>query len=135
MDIGLTALKNAIGHSPNQRAQMELDVCETVSIHLNSLVNTVEFLRLRDSVARSPQTMESLKTIWHQLREVVDREIANASRALPILRRDPRIGFGFSYGEVYDLEMVEQKLAQCIHVRDAELPRVESFLRFHIWQA
>lgn len=134
-DAGLEMLKKALGDSPNQRAQMELDVCETVSIHLNTLTNTVEFLRLRDSVARGPQTKDSLTVIWSQLRDVLDREIANAARALPILQRDPRIGFGFSYGEVYDREMVEQKIAQCRHVRHAELPRVESFLRFHIWQA
>lgn len=134
-DGGFEALKKALGDSPNTRAQMEIDVCETISIHLNTLVNTIEFLQLRDSVARDPQTKDSLKLVWAQLRKVIDREINNASRALPILRRDPRIGFGFSYGEVYDLAMVGEKLEQCRYVRDAELPRVESFLRFHIWQS
>ncbi len=80
------------------------------------------------------QTKDSLKAIWNQLRDVIDREIANASRSLTILRRDPRIGLASAMVGVYDLDMVEQKLEQCRHVRDAELPRVESFLRFHLWQ-
>lgn len=133
-DAGLEALKKALGPSPNQRAQMELDVCETISIHLHSLVNTVEFLRQRDRIAREPQDQESLDVIWEELTKVTDQEIANASRALPILARDPRIGFGYTYGEVYDTEMVREKIEQCRFVRENEIPRLRSFMRFHLWQ-
>lgn len=133
-DAGLMRLKRAIGDSCSERARMELDVCEMVGIHLQTLANTVEFMRLRDGVAREPLAKDALEEIWGELLTVTDREIANASRALPILERDPRIGFGFTYGEVYDREMIEDKLRQCRWVRDSELPRLRSFIRFHVWQ-
>jgi len=132
-DEGLKKLKAAIG-SPNARAQMEWDVCETISVHLHTLVNTVEFLEMRDRIGRDPHDVESLDQIWRDLVEILDREIANASRSLPILERDPRIGFGHSYGEVYDLEMVKDKIRQCQSVRDEEIPRLKYFMRFHLWQ-
>ncbi len=133
-DAGLACLKAALGPACNERARMEQDVCETVSIHLHSLANCVEFLRLRDTIAREPLSQNALDEICEKLTLVAEREIVNASRALSILERDFRIGFGFAYGEVYDREMILEKLRQCRWVRDFEIPRVRSFIRFHLWQ-
>ncbi|MBI4025617.1 MAG: hypothetical protein HY360_11605 [Verrucomicrobia bacterium] len=60
-------------------------------------------------------------------------ELQNARRILPILARDPRIGYGHCYGIVYDQEMVERKISHCEHLLAKELPRFSSQVRFHIW--
>jgi hypothetical protein len=52
---------------------------------------------------------------------------------IPILERDPRIGYGHCYGPVYDMDMVKAKITQCCYVRDIELPRFSTLIRFHIW--
>lgn len=131
---GLAKLKRVIGNSANGRAQMECDVCEIINIHLQTLANTVEFLWLRDEIARKQLDESSLDQILTSVVGVIDAEVANAERALPILARDPRIGFGFTYGPVYDRKMVEEKIRQCREVKDSEIPRIRSFLRFHLWQ-
>lgn len=68
-----------------------------------------------------------------RLQEIATDEIANAERMLPIMEADPRIGYGYCYGPVYDTEMVRARIAQCRFVRDEELPRFSQVIRFHVW--
>ena len=133
-EVALDALKAALGDPPAPRARMEIDVCETIGIHLHALANTVEFLHGREDLARKASTRNEFDRRLDALRAVVEREIANACRTLPILERDPRIGFGHIYGEVYDREMVAEKLDQCRYLLEKEIPRLRSFVHFHVWQ-
>ena len=133
-DVGVARLSQALGDSPNTKATREMNICLAISIHLHTLVNTVEFFELRDRLGRMAMGPEEFESIISELRGVIEREMTNARRALPIVREDPRIGFGHTYGEVYDAEMIEQKLRQCEFVLSRELPRIASIIRFHIWQ-
>lgn len=132
-DLGVTRLAEAIGAEPNAEARREMNVCQTISIHLHTLINTTEFFRLRDRLGQEEMASPQFELIVADLKTVVEREIANARRALPIVREDPRIGFGYTYGEVYDADMIEQKIRQCEFVLSAELPRIASVIRFHVW--
>ncbi len=132
---GLALLRRHL--SPESRsteaAQKELGICETIGCHLATLENVVRFYQLRDRLQGQPTSESEFRSRIAQLQEIATEEIANAERMLPILERDPRIGYGHCYGEVYDAEMVKAKIAQCRYVRDVELPRISDVIRFHIW--
>jgi hypothetical protein len=130
---GLEALKAALGPAPSARAQMELDVCETIWIHLTATANVLDFYRTRDGLHRDRFDIRFFNFSMDGLARILRDEIANAERILPILARDPRIGYGHCYGIVYDAEMVREKLRQCEYVLNTELPRLASFMRFHLW--
>jgi hypothetical protein len=129
---GLALLRRALLQG-NDRARLELNVCETIDCHLATLENVVRFYAARDRLQGEATTLEEFRTGIDSLREIIDREIANAERILPILRQDPRIGFGHCYGRVYDASMVQTKIDQCRYVRDIELSLYSSVLRFHVW--
>lgn len=71
--------------------------------------------------------------VMSDLASVARAKIENAKRILPILASDPRIGYGHCYSIAYDREMVEIKLRQCDYVLRKEIPRLGSFIRFHLW--
>lgn len=115
------------------RAQMELDVCETVLVHLTTTENVVRFYAGRDALWRRRSDASSFRKQAAALQQIIRAEIANARRILPILVRDPRIGYGHCYGMVYDAAMVNDKLRQCAFVLENELPRLSQGIRFHLW--
>lgn len=131
---GVIRLSQAIGENPNPEARLELGICETIAIHLRSLENTVRFHAARETLHQGSLTLEKFEEIMAGLKQIVRDEISNAHGSLPLLAQDPRIGYGYTYGEVYDANMVREKIAQCEFVLHQELDRVGSFLRFHVWQ-
>ncbi len=126
-------LKRAVGSKMTERARMELDVCETIEIHLTTVENVVRFHTAREELWRRPLDMPAFVKRIEGLKELVRREIANAERSLPILARDNRIGYIHCYGIAYDAEMVEDKLRQCRIVLNDELPFFDWTVRFHLW--
>jgi len=132
-DSGVRLIRESLGEQPTDRGTMELDVCEILGIHLRTILNVIRFYRLRDALFCSQGSEETLRDRIDELRAVVTEEIDNARRALPILERDTRIGWGHAYGQVYDAEMVRDKIRQCLHVRDAELPDLQSGILFHVY--
>ncbi len=132
-DAGLAILEAALGPNPNPCAVLERNICQTISIHLHTLVHTVEFFRCRARLSGEPVRADGFRSLLADLDAILEGEIINAQRAIPILRDDPRIGYGFTYGAVYDLEMVEAKIRQCRFVKETELPRISSLIRFHVW--
>lgn len=123
---GVTMLKQAIGDSPSERALMELDICETLEIHLVTMENVVRFYDARDRLGRIPMGLPAFRDTMKELAELIHAEIANAERILPILARDFRIA-------TYDTEMVQEKLRQCRYVLKDELPIFDVTTRFHVW--
>jgi len=133
-DEGLAQIEAALpADRRTRKASEEIGICTIISIHLHTLVNTVEFLRLRESLSLNAISLEEFNATLEAMREVLQREIENAQRALPLLEADPRIGYGFTYNEVYDADMVRDKIRQCEFVKDRELPRIGSVIRFHVW--
>ncbi len=132
-DAGLARFEAALGSTPTPRAVLERNVCRTISIHLHTLVNTAEFFHARERLASGPVDLPAFQSLLAEMDAILTREIANARRALPILEDDPRIGYGYTYNEVYDTAMVEAKIRQCTFVKENELPRIGSVIRFHVW--
>ena len=67
-----------------------------------------------------------------ELQDILTEEIANSEHALPLINRDPMLGYGYCYGIVYDARMVQEKIDQCRYVRDQEIPELAKLLRFHL---
>lgn len=129
---GLALLKETLS-GRGDRAQKELDICEAMDAHLRTLENVVRFYQGRDILQNTRSTPAAFRAQLARMTEIIDDEIANAERILPILARDPRIGYGHCYGPVYDADMVTAKIAQCRYVRDVEFPRFSKVIRFHNW--
>ncbi len=126
-------LKIASAIVAKDRAQLELDVCETILIHLTTTENVIRFYAARDALWQRRCDSAQFQTRIAALEGIVRDEIANTRRILPILTRDPRIGYGHCYGIVYDIEMVQDKLRQCEYVLNQELPWLSRGMRFHLW--
>jgi hypothetical protein len=128
------AIFAAAFHQPNAAARREIGLCRLIGIHLRSALHLGRFYRLRDRfLGRGVGNPEELAGITRQMQEILVAEIANAESALPLLENDPRLGFGYCYGIVYDAEMVREKIAQCRFVKDTELPMQAKDLRFHLY--
>lgn len=130
---GTRALLAACGKNPTPEAEGELRVCQILACHLHSLVNTAEFLSVREQLGIVPSSAGSFQEAFKNLSQIVEREIANAQNALPLVESDPRLGFGHNYGPVYDGAMIRAKIRQCEFVLRKELPRISSVIRFHVW--
>ncbi len=131
-EAGLRVLERAMGSQPTPRAIMELDVCRTLAIILRTGLNVVRFYRTRDALLCGKGSEPMLRRRMQQLTRILDEEIDNAERALPVLERDPRIGYTSSYGRPYSAEMVREKIRQCLYVRNVELPYLmRRILRFN----
>ncbi|MCL5104767.1 MAG: hypothetical protein M1133_11730 [Armatimonadetes bacterium] len=124
---------DAIGSHPNIRAQMELNICRIIGIHLRTAWNVVRFYRERDALFSQPGGEDAFLARQDCLRAIADDEIANANNALAILESDIRIGYGHCYGQIYDSDMVRDKIRQCIYVRDTEIPNLKSGVLFHVY--
>lgn len=120
---GLAMLAQALGRAPAPRAVMELDICRTVAVILRSARNVVRFYRVRDAFFSGKGSLAVLRRRVQTLRRIADEEIANAESLLPVLERDPRIGFTTD-GQVFDAAMIAEKVRQCRYVRDIELPEL-----------
>lgn len=129
---GMTLLRRELeGRGP--RAQRELDICETLLRHLLTMENVVRFYQARDRLQNEACTVAEFNARMKTLMQILDDEIANAEAMLPILEREPLIGYGHCYGPVYDASMVREKIAQCHCVKKEELPRFSQVIRFHVW--
>ena len=117
----------------SDRARLELNVCETIGSHLRTLENVVRFYNVRDALHSRSCNIDEFRARLDLLKAILDDEITNAENILPILLSDVRCGYGHSYGPAYNPTMVLDKIAQCKYVRDTELPRFSSVVRFHVW--
>jgi hypothetical protein len=129
---GMDLLRQALSGG-TERAQMELDLCEALGRHLETVENVVLFYRERDRLHLEPCDTASFRKRLATLQQILDNEIANAEAMLLLVERDPRIGYGHCYGPIYDEAMIRAKIAQCHQVRDVELPRFSQVVRFHVW--
>lgn len=132
-DAALARLEGVLEPGPTGRARLDLNVVRMLGCHLNSLGNVLAFMTERDALGREAHDIESFERSCAAILGIVDREVANAKVALALVRDDARLGFGHTYGEVYDAEMIEDKIRQCEFLINSELPRIRSVIRFHVW--
>ena len=127
-NLGLHLLEQAMGPKPVSRATMELDVGRTLSAILRSAWNVVRFYRARETLFGSKGDLPSLHRQILKLQRIIDDEVVNARRLIPILERDPRLGNNPLYGTAFDTAMIQEKIRQCLYVRNSELPFLIRYL-------
>jgi len=134
-DAGLKLLIKAMGAAPSPKAVMEANVCTAISVQFHSVYNVIGFYRTRDDLFTGKGSVNALLAKTQKLKNTINVEIANAKSILPVLDRDPRIGFGRNYGQVYDTSMIREKIQQCIFVRDIEIPFLtRRFLQYNYFK-
>jgi hypothetical protein len=132
-DSGCELLRQALPAS-NEQAMLMLGLCEIVGIHFRTTYNLARFYHLRDLCFSAGGIQILRDEQFLQMQRILLDEIDNSKRALPILERDPCIGYGYCYGIVYDAIMVREKIDQCRFVVDKEIPELAKLLRFHLDQ-
>lgn len=117
----------------NRRLEEDLRMVQALGIHFKTVRNTAQFYWEREKLAMEAIELKDWNVGIEKLQAILREEIANAERAIPLLQADFRIGYGHTYGEVYDEKMVRAKIEQCRYVLEKELPRVSAVIRFHVW--
>ena len=120
--------------SPNAAAEDEIGICRVIGTHFETCLYLARFLKLRDRFfSGGLDGMDEMNQLIEQMQRIVLKEIRNAERAIPLLERDVRLGYGYCYGVVYDAQMVREKIAQCRFIVQQELPLLAKSLRFHLY--
>lgn len=130
---GVDLLQQAIDPNYSIQAQRELDIANALLIQLRTLRNVVRFYNVRDRYYQQDSKPDDFQKWIDELSSILREEISNAESALPILERQPSVGYGHCYTEVYDHSLVSDKIRQCRYVLEKELPRFSSVVRFHVW--
>jgi len=102
----------------------ELDCARMLGIQLASTANALAFfLALRARCAALRLTPPCAVPATPELLTLMREELANTEHALPLVERDPRLGFHQAYqGYKYDARLIREKLA----AMRSELVRIES---------
>lgn len=120
--------------NPNDNAVLDAGICENIGIHFKTAHNLIRFYRQRDAfLSEGGANAAIIDEKTEEMKKILEEEIANCHRAIELLDKDPRLGYGYSYGIVYDADMIREKIAQCEHVINVEMPKLASGLRFHMF--
>lgn len=133
MEKGFGVLSQILEPAQTVHAQRELDVVQALLIQLKTLRNVIRFYHTRDALYQKDSGPGDFQRYIEDLSAILREEIANAESALPILKRQPSVGYGHCYTEAYDYDLVADKIRQCRYVLDKELPLVSAVVRFHLW--
>lgn len=131
---GLVALDGAMKLSAGrQHAALEDERAVATIIHcmLTTACNLITFQMLREQVISHPSTPAVLRRVCRQAMKVVAAEIDNARTALQLVRADPRLGYGATYGYAFTPAMIEAKIAQCQSQLDRAIPNFFYTHGFH----
>ncbi|MHC4873536.1 MAG: hypothetical protein ACYTFY_16955 [Planctomycetota bacterium] len=119
---------------PNPESQLDVGICKLIGIHFKTAYNLVRFYRMRDNLlSNGGKNAEAIDKKLKDMKSILLDEIANSLAAIELIKKDPRLGYGYSYGIVYDEQMIREKISQCKYVIDVEMPKLRSGLRFHMF--
>ena len=130
-DAGCDLLHQSLP-AANPQASTMLGLGDIFAIHFRTTWNLARFYELRDRCFGGGGDQAFRDSQFVELQDILTEEIANSERALPLIDRDPMLGYGYCYGIVYDARMVQEKIDQCRYVRDQEIPELAKLLRFHL---
>ncbi len=121
------ALEKTAGEDCRRLAR-EAGVAEFHLIQTTSAANVVEFLLVRNAFYASTDAAEKAQLL-DKIAGICRDEIDNATRSLPLLDADPRVGWhGEAYGYMIDRQLVEQKLARLHDLVEHRLPKERAAL-------
>ncbi|MCW3097577.1 MAG: hypothetical protein JWL77_3195 [Chthonomonadaceae bacterium] len=101
--------------------ESELRIAEAAALHFRSTADQARFIVLRRAL-QTAQTAEVAHPIIADLRTVLNREIATATRLYTLQSQDSRIGFEASNQYYYVPDDLLEKILNCRDLRDRWLP-------------
>ena len=117
----------------NKNAKLDIGICEIIGIHFRTALNLIRFYQKRDDFLTNGGNRKGMAEKLDGLVQILKEEISNSSKAIELLKNDPRIGYGYSYGIAYDIQMIEEKIEQCHYVINKEIPKLATGMRFHLY--
>jgi hypothetical protein len=101
--------------------ESELRIAEAAALHFRSTADQARFVVLRRAL-QTAQTVEAAHPIIADLRTLLSREIATATRLYALQSQDSRIGFEASNQYYYVPNDLLEKILNCRDLRDRWLP-------------
>lgn len=101
--------------------ESELRISEAAALHFRSTADQARFIVLRRAL-QTAQTAEAAQPLIADLRAVLNREIATATRLYTLQSQDSRIGFEASNQYYYVPDDLLEKILNCRDLRDRWLP-------------
>ena len=133
---GVQCIESARGRTRGvQRTALdeERDIAMIIGCMFRTARNLVEFQLLRDQVTRCPSTLPRLRKSCQQAVAILKDELVNAQLSLEIVQRDPRIGYGTSYGTNFDADLIQQKIDHTHRQINEGVPGFYSNHAFHMF--
>lgn len=104
--------------------QSEIDIALMSNTVLRSTLNLSRFQAERDVVLIGPIDAEESEASYHRLLKIVEDDLTNSAVGLELARRDFRFGYGFTYGDAFDADMIQAKID---FTKQVLLPDIEKF--------
>ncbi|HEX7009569.1 MAG TPA: hypothetical protein VF184_06275 [Phycisphaeraceae bacterium] len=132
--LGLRLLQEAgRGLSGQQRQawQEEWDLARTIGAMFHTALNLVRFQRLREQVTSNACHADRVRRACRQALMLLQDELDHAQAILPVLQRDPALGYGATYGRGFDADLVAEKIDHTRYQIEHVLPTFFSIYMFH----
>jgi len=125
-DHALTDLRNSaaamkLPARERKSLESELRIAEAAALHFRSTADQARFVVLRRAL-QTAQTADAAHPVLADLKTVLDREIATATRLYTLQSQDSRIGFEASNQYYYVPDDLLEKILNCRDLRDRWLP-------------
>ena len=133
---GLVMLQAALSKTRGvQRRELiaEIDVARIIGCMFRSARNLLDFQALREDVTTRPCTLAQLRRTCRRAIAILRQEILNAEHGLEAVERDPRLGYGATYGTAFDVELIREKLEHCRNQIEQVIPNFYYVYTFHIF--
>ena len=117
----------------SKNAKWDIGICKAIGIHFKTTLNLIRFYQKRDAFLANGGSLTDMTVKLNELVQILEEEISNSSGAIELLKNNPEIGYGYSYGIAYDMQMIEEKIKQCQYVINEEIPKLAAGMRFHLY--
>ncbi|MCU6712197.1 hypothetical protein M6D81_26200 [Paenibacillus sp. J5C_2022] len=127
---GNNVLQRAIALTPvhkREEGERQWNMNAFIVCCIQTTIHVKQWWKLKQQLFREPDRTAAL-SLLEQLHELGEKEIANASAAIPLVERDSRLGWEPSMDYMTDRAHLEWKLAQVRTVLEHELVEYRSSL-------
>ena len=81
-----------------------------------------------------PSNMKRTESILVELVSIAKEELQNAEQALELVKRDYRLGYGYTYGRAYTPDLIEKKIEHTKNVIEKEIPQFAYYYGTHLFE-
>ncbi|MBI3008421.1 MAG: hypothetical protein HYY56_02730 [Candidatus Omnitrophica bacterium] len=116
------------------RAEEEKGVSEMIWRTVITGINVARFYKGRDEYFSLPSSMKRTGSILVELLSIAKEELQNAEQALELVKRDYRLGYGYTYGMAWTPDLIEKKIEHTRNVIEKEIPQFAYYYGTHLFE-